>query len=158
MIFILIFYFLVVYFNSFLNNYLFFKFINKCQKEILRCTSPYSRVCDFFYVSLFTFEGIFCWIAWIAFRWVSALFSFCFNSHKTNYVCKEGKKEFKKSCWLNNVHLWLISRLDFVWFQKFLLVILLNKERQRKSLQGRIQTIFGHSNFYGIVTNARPKA
>ena len=32
----------------FLNNYLFFKFIRKCQKEILRCAPvPSSHVCDF---------------------------------------------------------------------------------------------------------------
>ena len=27
----------IIYFNSFCNNYLFSKFINKCQKEIMRC-------------------------------------------------------------------------------------------------------------------------
>ena len=35
---------------------------------------------------------------------------------------------------INNVGLQLISKLDFMWFQKFLPVILLNKERHRKSL------------------------
>ena len=39
--------FLLAHFNSFFNNYLFFKFISKCQKEILRCTPPSSHVCDF---------------------------------------------------------------------------------------------------------------
>ena len=33
--------FSVVHFNSFLNNYLFVKFINKWQKEFLRC-APFS--------------------------------------------------------------------------------------------------------------------
>ena len=39
--------FLLAHFNSFFNNYLFFKFINKCQKEILRCALPSSHMCDF---------------------------------------------------------------------------------------------------------------
>ena len=39
--------FLLAHFNSFFNNNLFFKFINKCQKEILRCAPPSSHVCDF---------------------------------------------------------------------------------------------------------------
>ena len=39
--------FLLAHFNSFFNSYLFFKFINKCQKEILRCASPSSHVYDF---------------------------------------------------------------------------------------------------------------
>ena len=38
--------FVLAHFNSFLKNYLFFKFINKCQKGILRCAPP-SHVCDF---------------------------------------------------------------------------------------------------------------
>ena len=66
-----------------------------------------------FYVSLFMFKEIFCWIAWVTFRGFAVLFSFCFNSHKTNYVCNKCKKELKKSCWLKNVRLRLISRLDF---------------------------------------------
>ena len=37
--------------------------------------------------------------------------SFHFNFHQTNYVCKEWKKELKKSCWLNSISLQLISRL-----------------------------------------------
>ena len=37
----------MAHFNSFFNNYLFFKFINKCQKEILRCAPPSSHVSDF---------------------------------------------------------------------------------------------------------------
>ena len=41
--------FLLASFNSFFNHYLFFKFINKCQKEILRCAPTSSHVCDFFY-------------------------------------------------------------------------------------------------------------
>ena len=43
---------LLAYFNIFLNNYLFFKFMNKCQKEILRCALP-SHVCDFLSFTLF---------------------------------------------------------------------------------------------------------
>ena len=50
-----------------------------------------------FYVSLFIFEDIFCWIARVTFRWILVLFSFCLNSHNTNYVCKECKKEPKTS-------------------------------------------------------------
>ena len=34
------------------NIYLFFKFINKWQKEILRCAQPSSHVCDFFDICL----------------------------------------------------------------------------------------------------------
>ena len=41
--------FLLAHFNSFLNNSLFFKFINKCQKEILVCAPPSSHVCDFYF-------------------------------------------------------------------------------------------------------------
>ena len=40
-------------FNSFVNNYLFFKFSNKCQKEILRCAPSSSHVCDFCYTVAF---------------------------------------------------------------------------------------------------------
>ena len=40
--------FLLAHFNIFFSNYLFFKFINKCQKEILKCVPPSSHVCDFF--------------------------------------------------------------------------------------------------------------
>ena len=39
--------FLLTHFNSFFNNYLFFKFINKYQKEIPSCAPPSSHVCDF---------------------------------------------------------------------------------------------------------------
>ena len=46
--------FLLAHFNSFINNYLFFKFINKCQKEILTCTSPSSHEYDFLFQCLFT--------------------------------------------------------------------------------------------------------
>ena len=38
--------FLLAHFSSFLNNCLFFKFMNKCQKEILTCAPPFSHVCD----------------------------------------------------------------------------------------------------------------
>ena len=37
----------------FFNNYLFFKFINKWQNEILRCAPPSSHVCDFFLICNF---------------------------------------------------------------------------------------------------------
>ena len=40
-----LFYFLLAHFKSFLNHYLSLKFINKCQKEILRCVPPSSHVC-----------------------------------------------------------------------------------------------------------------
>ena len=45
--------FLLAHFISFFNfNFLiFFKFINKCQKEILRCVPPSSHVCDFLKIS-----------------------------------------------------------------------------------------------------------
>ena len=33
--------------NSFFNKYLFFKFINKSQKEVLSCVQLFSHVCDF---------------------------------------------------------------------------------------------------------------
>ena len=65
-----------------------------------------------FYVSLFIFDEIFCWIAWITIRWIVVLFSFRFKSHKTNYVCKECERGLKASHWLDNVCLRLISRLD----------------------------------------------
>ena len=47
--------FFLAHFNSFLNNYLFFKFTNKCQKEILRCAPSSLHVCDFYLY----------WITWI---------------------------------------------------------------------------------------------
>ena len=56
---------------------------------------------------------------------MNCIFSFCFNFRKTNYACKECKKELKLSHWLNNVCLQSFSRLD--WCAS------LNKERQRKS-------------------------
>ena len=40
--------FLLAHLNSFFNDYLFFKFINKCQKEIMRCAPPSLRVCVIF--------------------------------------------------------------------------------------------------------------
>ena len=42
--------FLLAHLNSFFNNYLFFKLINKYQKEILRCAPPFLHVCDFFII------------------------------------------------------------------------------------------------------------
>ena len=42
--------FLLAHFNRFFDNNLFFKFINKCQKEILRCAPPFSHVCNFFFL------------------------------------------------------------------------------------------------------------
>ena len=41
-------FFFIVPLQQFFYTYLFFKFINKCQKEILRCTPPSSHVCDFY--------------------------------------------------------------------------------------------------------------
>ena len=38
---------LLAHFNNYFNNYLFFKFISKCQIEILRCVPLSSCVCDF---------------------------------------------------------------------------------------------------------------
>ena len=38
----------MAHFNSFLNNLLFSKFINKYQEEILRCSPPSLNVFDFF--------------------------------------------------------------------------------------------------------------
>ena len=35
------------------NKQLFFKFIKKCQTEILRCALPSSYVCDFLYLAMF---------------------------------------------------------------------------------------------------------
>ena len=40
--------FLLAHFNSFFNEYLFFKFINKCQTQTLRCAPPSSHVCEFY--------------------------------------------------------------------------------------------------------------
>ena len=65
----------------------------------------------------------------------------------TQNVCKECKKELKKSCWLNNVCFQLISRLDFVCFWKSFLIILLNKERvsfpelKQITLQNLVETL-----------------
>ena len=39
--------FLLALYNRFFNS-CFFKFINKCQKEILMCAPPCSHVCDFY--------------------------------------------------------------------------------------------------------------
>ena len=63
------------------------------------------------YISLLLFKEIFCWIAWVTFKWIVVLFSFCFNSCKTMHA-KIAKKSSKKSHWLNNIHLLLISRLN----------------------------------------------
>ena len=65
-----------------------------------------------FNVSLFIFDEIFYWIEWVTFRWIVVLFSFSFDSYKTSYLCKECKKELKKSRWFNSVCLQVISRLD----------------------------------------------
>ena len=50
--------FLLAYFNNVFNHYLFFKFINKCQKEILRCAPPSSHLCDFFRVVFIVCIGV----------------------------------------------------------------------------------------------------
>ena len=42
-------------FQQFFNKYFFFKFINKCQKEILKCGPRSSYVCDFFFFFFFFF-------------------------------------------------------------------------------------------------------
>ena len=85
-----------------------------------------------FYVGLFIFEEIFCWIAWVTFRWIAVLFSFHLDSHRTNYVSNEYKKELKTSHWLNNICLWLISRSDFLL--KVAARNCIKKDRQRNSL------------------------
>ena len=41
---------------EFFNNYLFFKFINKCQKEFVRCAPLSSHVCDFLIFIYFVAE------------------------------------------------------------------------------------------------------
>ena len=43
--------------QQFFNNYLFLKFINKCQKEILRCAPLSSHVCDFLYYRAEVLKG-----------------------------------------------------------------------------------------------------
>ena len=40
-------------FGTQVHKQLFFKFINKCQIEILRCAPPSSHVCDFFNIACF---------------------------------------------------------------------------------------------------------
>ena len=50
--------FLLAHFNSSLNKQLIFKFMNKCQKEILRCAPPSSHVCDFSYLEF----GVWWWL------------------------------------------------------------------------------------------------
>ena len=40
---------------TFSSKLLLFKFINKCQTEIMRCTPPSSHVCDFFCFSFVAF-------------------------------------------------------------------------------------------------------
>ena len=45
--------FLLAHFSSYFNKWLFFKFINKCQKQILRCPPSSSHACDF----LFPYRG-----------------------------------------------------------------------------------------------------
>ena len=42
----------MAHFNKFCNDYLFFNFINKCQKEILRCAPPSSYLCDFSIIAM----------------------------------------------------------------------------------------------------------
>ena len=53
--------FLLAHFNSVFNNYLFFKFINKCQKKILRCVPPSSHVWDFCVMLLYWNEDSTFW-------------------------------------------------------------------------------------------------
>ena len=87
------------------------------QKGFLILRHFFRRSFNFFYASLFMFEEIFCRIAWITFIWIVVLFSFHSNSHKTNYICKECKKELKTSHWFNNVcfRLISISILELFW-------------------------------------------
>ena len=65
--------FLLAHFNSFFNNYFFFKFVNKCQKDILRSAPPSSHV--WFFIKLdkqfsshfINFRGLILWdvVLWI---------------------------------------------------------------------------------------------
>ena len=57
--------FLLAHFNSFFKNYLFLKFINKCQKDILRCVPPSSHVFDFL-------KRIFVPFLWLVFKCLKA--------------------------------------------------------------------------------------
>ena len=50
--------FLLAHVNSFLSNYLFSKFINKCQKEILRCAPPSLHVCNFYFFCVHEFVSV----------------------------------------------------------------------------------------------------
>ena len=62
------------------NRYLFFKFISKCQKEILRCAPPSSHMCDFFELSwTFLSVWIFCEFWWVWSMLVLAVWFICFN-------------------------------------------------------------------------------
>ena len=67
--------FLLAHFNRFFNNNLFFKFISKCQKEILRCAPP-SHVCDFLLQSNFFISTNF---QFHIFLWPFPLFGFPAN-------------------------------------------------------------------------------
>ena len=52
---------LFIYFFSFFQNSGFLgfsNFINKCQKEFLRCAPPSSNVCDFYYFCFYLLEPI----------------------------------------------------------------------------------------------------
>ena len=67
-----------------------------------------------FYVSLFIFEDIICWIARVTFRWILVLFSFCLNSHNTNYVFKECKKRAQNKLGLFPCYASKFLQIDFV--------------------------------------------
>ena len=87
---------LLAHFSGFLNGYLFFKFISKWQKEILRCVPPSSRVYDFlnFKRLFFVFHFIFVYCMSIPFQYVySYIFLMAWMIHP--YVLGENCSFFK---------------------------------------------------------------
>ena len=73
----------------------------KAKKQFLIFSYFFRRSFNFFVCYFVYIWRDFFWIAWVTFRWIVVLFSFSFNSHKTNYLYTECKKELKKIRWLN---------------------------------------------------------
>ena len=88
------------------------KGLKKSKKGFLIFRHFFRRFLNFFLCSVVYIWRDFFLNSMSNFNMNLVLFSFCFNSHKTNYVWKECKKESMKSHWLNNVRLKLISRID----------------------------------------------
>ena len=93
---------------------MFFKFINKCQAEILRCVPPSSHVCDFFPKCYLTY--LLRYVSWNAFRFFISFIFFIVRKSLINklFICKTVKGNPSR-CIFNielSLHITTVLRLN----------------------------------------------